>query len=112
MRNVHRLNFGVFNLTEISLNASNFLFEFILDISQILFRKYLKMNSSIASGFNAQLLDEQFHLWLDDPTSVDPTWAAFFEGFSLGMSQSGKESIESNLYDFFKILIPTWSWFH
>ena len=54
------------------------------------------MNSSIASGFNAQLLDEQFHLWLDDPTSVDPTWAAFFEGFSLGMSQSGKESIESN----------------
>ncbi|MDA7681764.1 thiamine pyrophosphate-dependent enzyme [Verrucomicrobiales bacterium] len=54
------------------------------------------MNSSIASGFNAQLLDEQFHLWLDDPTSVDPTWAAFFEGFSLGMSQSSKESIESN----------------
>ena len=54
------------------------------------------MNSSIASGFNAQLLDEQFHLWLDDPTSVDPTWAAFFEGFSLGMSQSSNESIESN----------------
>ena len=68
----------------------------MFDISQILFRKYLKMNSSIASGFNAQLLDEQFHLWLDDPTSVDPTWSAFFEGFSLGMSQSGKESIESN----------------
>ena len=52
------------------------------------------MNSSIASGFNAQLLDEKFHLWLDDPTSVDPTWAAFFEGFSLGMAQSGNESIE------------------
>ena len=51
------------------------------------------MNSSIASGFNAQLLDEKFHLWLDDPTSVDSTWAAFFEGFSLGMAQSGNESI-------------------
>ena len=46
------------------------------------------MNSSIASGFNTQILEEKFHQWLDDPSQVDATWAAFFEGFSLGMSQS------------------------
>ncbi len=45
------------------------------------------MNSSIASRFNANLLDENFALWRDDPRSVDPDWAAFFEGFSLGMAQ-------------------------
>ena len=46
------------------------------------------MNSSIASGFNTELLEEKFYQWLDDPTKVDSTWVAFFEGFSLGMSQS------------------------
>ncbi|MEC8659821.1 MAG: thiamine pyrophosphate-dependent enzyme, partial [Verrucomicrobiota bacterium] len=46
------------------------------------------MNSSVASGFNTQILEEKFHQWLDDPSQVDATWAAFFEGFSLGMSQS------------------------
>ena len=45
------------------------------------------MNSSIASRFNANLLDEKFALWRDDPRSVDSDWAAFFEGFSLGMAQ-------------------------
>ena len=46
------------------------------------------MNSSITSGFNTELLEEKFYQWLDDPTKVDSTWVAFFEGFSLGMSQS------------------------
>jgi len=45
------------------------------------------MNSSIASRFNVNVLDEKFALWRDDPRSVDPDWAAFFEGFSLGMAQ-------------------------
>ena len=45
------------------------------------------MNSSIASRFNANLLDEKFALWRDNPRSVDSDWAAFFEGFSLGMAQ-------------------------
>ena len=48
------------------------------------------MNSSIASRFNANLLDEKFALWRDDPGSVDSDWAAFFEGFSLGMAQIEK----------------------
>ncbi len=49
------------------------------------------MNSSIASRFNANVLDEKFALWRDDPRSVDPDWAAFFEGFSLGMAQIERE---------------------
>ena len=49
------------------------------------------MNSNIASRFNSNLLDEKFALWRDDPRSVDPDWAAFFEGFSLGMAQIERE---------------------
>ncbi|MED6299287.1 MAG: 2-oxoglutarate dehydrogenase E1 component [Verrucomicrobiota bacterium] len=54
------------------------------------------MNSSIASRFNANLLDEKFALWRDDPGSVDSDWAAFFEGFSLGMAQIEKDIEFSN----------------
>ncbi|MEC8906948.1 MAG: 2-oxoglutarate dehydrogenase E1 component, partial [Verrucomicrobiota bacterium] len=54
------------------------------------------MNSSIASRFNANLLDEKFALWRDDPRSVDSDWAAFFEGFSLGMAQIEKDIEFSN----------------
>ncbi|MCP5110351.1 MAG: hypothetical protein GY953_05905, partial [bacterium] len=46
------------------------------------------MNSSLAARFNADLLDENFARWQDDPTSVDPSWAAFFDGFALGMAQA------------------------
>ncbi|HIG85109.1 MAG: 2-oxoglutarate dehydrogenase E1 component [Verrucomicrobiales bacterium] len=54
------------------------------------------MNSSIASRFNANLLDEKFALWRDDPRSVDSDWAAFFEGFSLGMAQIERDIKFSN----------------
>ncbi len=47
------------------------------------------MNSSVAARFHADLLDENFAKWRDDPGSVEPQWAAFFEGFALGMAQSG-----------------------
>ncbi len=37
---------------------------------------------------NAQLLDENYARWKDDPHSVDATWAAFFEGFELGCERA------------------------
>ena len=46
------------------------------------------MNSSVAARFNADLLDQNFERWRDDPASVDPQWSAFFDGFALGMAQS------------------------
>ena len=45
------------------------------------------MNSSVSPRLNADLLDEKYAQWKDDPHSVEPTWSAFFEGFELGAAQ-------------------------
>jgi 2-oxoglutarate dehydrogenase E1 component len=45
------------------------------------------MKSSVSARFNADLLEEQYALWCADARSVEPTWAAFFEGFELGSAQ-------------------------
>jgi len=45
------------------------------------------MNSSVSSRLSAELLEEKYEHWLDDPRSVEATWAAFFEGFELGTVQ-------------------------
>lgn len=36
---------------------------------------------------SADLLEANYERWLEDPTSVDPAWSAFFEGFTLGAAQ-------------------------
>jgi len=46
---------------------------------------------SIATGPNAEIIDVMYRTWLDNPDAVDPTWRAFFQGFSLG-SNSGSPS--------------------
>jgi len=46
------------------------------------------MAISFANRLNADLLDQNYERWRKDPASVDPTWAAFFEGFELGSVQS------------------------
>jgi 2-oxoglutarate dehydrogenase E1 component len=38
---------------------------------------------TFANRWNADLIDAQYALWLDQPHSVDPLWRAFFEGFTL-----------------------------
>ena len=45
------------------------------------------MNSSVSPRLNADLLDEKYAQWRNDPHSVEPTWSAFFEGFELGAAQ-------------------------
>jgi len=49
------------------------------------------MNSSVSARLNADLLDAKFAQWSEDPTSVEPTWAAFFEGFELGAEQARRK---------------------
>jgi 2-oxoglutarate dehydrogenase E1 component len=45
------------------------------------------MNSlSLPTRSNADVIDEMYKLWLDNPDAVDPTWRAFFQGFALGSS--------------------------
>jgi len=46
------------------------------------------MNSSVSPRLNADLLDEKYAQWCEDPHSVEPTWSAFFEGFELGAAQA------------------------
>ena len=36
---------------------------------------------------STNLLEANYERWLDDPTGVEPAWAAFFEGFELGTAQ-------------------------
>ncbi len=47
------------------------------------------MSTAVVNGFNADLLDENYARWRSDPSSVDATWSAFFEGFELGSLQKG-----------------------
>lgn len=42
---------------------------------------------SVSESANAGLIEEYHQRWLDNPDSVDPTWRAFFQGFTLGGGQ-------------------------
>ena len=53
------------------------------------------MNSSVAARQNADLLEEKYSQWCEDPRSVGETWAAFFEGFELGVAQLKKRGEET-----------------
>ena len=48
------------------------------------------MNTSLPARANEALIDELYERWVTDHSSVDPEWAAFFEGFELGMVRSRK----------------------
>ncbi|WP_018968759.1 2-oxoglutarate dehydrogenase E1 component [Rubritalea marina] len=45
------------------------------------------MKSSVSARLNADLLDEKYEQWCDDPRSVEEIWSSFFEGFELGSAQ-------------------------
>ncbi|MCC5841453.1 MAG: 2-oxoglutarate dehydrogenase E1 component [Opitutales bacterium] len=49
-------------------------------------------NPSFATRWNADVIDEHYARWIDDPESLDPSWRAFFEGFQLASSASGAGS--------------------
>ncbi len=42
---------------------------------------------SVSERANAGVIEEYHQRWLDNPDSVDPTWRAFFQGFTLGGGQ-------------------------
>lgn len=50
------------------------------------------MISSVSARLNANLLDDKYAQWTADATSVEATWAAFFEGFELGVTQAKAKS--------------------
>ncbi len=44
--------------------------------------------STFTARWSEGLIDENYELWRSNPQSVDPDWAAFFEGFELGFTKS------------------------
>ena len=40
--------------------------------------------SSLPTRANIAIIEATYEAWLKDPNSVDPTWRAFFQGFTLG----------------------------
>jgi 2-oxoglutarate dehydrogenase E1 component len=44
--------------------------------------------STFTARWSEALIDENYERWLSNPRSVDPDWAAFFEGFELGFAKS------------------------
>ena len=53
------------------------------------------MSFSSTSQINADLLDQYYQRWLDDPNSVDGTWRAFFDGFTLAANGATPELLHS-----------------
>lgn len=50
------------------------------------------MNATVPYRANSELLDQRYEEWKKNPTSVDASWAAFFEGFELGMAELSKRA--------------------
>src|SRR5687768_6537465 len=40
--------------------------------------------TSLPTHANADIIEATYQAWLKDHNSVDPTWRAFFQGFTLG----------------------------
>ena len=49
---------------------------------------------TFANRWNADLVDEKYAQWRDDPSTLDAAWKAFFEGFELG--RDGQASVAGN----------------
>lgn len=47
------------------------------------------MSSSIFARVNPEEIEKLYNSWNNDPLSVDPLWAAYFEGYSLGALREG-----------------------
>jgi 2-oxoglutarate dehydrogenase E1 component len=45
------------------------------------------MRTPFGSSYNVEVLEDNYARWQQDPGSVDPTWAAFFQGFEFGRAQ-------------------------
>lgn len=52
-----------------------------------------------ANRWNADLIDEKYAIWCDDPDSLDSTWRAFFEGYQLASSDSAIDQKPSRAAD-------------
>ncbi|SKB03830.1 2-oxoglutarate dehydrogenase E1 component [Prosthecobacter debontii] len=54
------------------------------------------MTATVPFRANSDLLDTQYTAWKKDPSSVDASWAAFFEGFELGLVELTKRQAKTD----------------
>jgi 2-oxoglutarate dehydrogenase E1 component len=54
------------------------------------------MKSSFTARWSEALIDENYERWVADPRSVGPDWAAFFEGFELGLARIEADADEGS----------------
>ena len=52
-------------------------------------------HSTIASRWNADLIDQNYETWRTSPESLTPEWRAFFEGFELALATAEPTTAES-----------------
>ncbi|WP_269542262.1 2-oxoglutarate dehydrogenase E1 component [Cerasicoccus fimbriatus] len=54
-------------------------------------------NLGIANRWNADLIDQNYEQWLDNPDTLDEHWRAFFEGFELAqqLASAGETGVTS-----------------
>jgi 2-oxoglutarate dehydrogenase E1 component len=67
----------------------------------------LMIAATLPTRANADLIEDYYLRWLENPESVDPTWRAFFQGFTLGLSGqvpvlAGSASVAPALVDSLK----------
>ncbi|MEX2581159.1 MAG: 2-oxoglutarate dehydrogenase E1 component [Verrucomicrobiales bacterium] len=53
------------------------------------------MSHTIPARANVDLIDQKYAEWKENPKSVDQSWAMFFEGFELGMTQPASKASPS-----------------
>src|SRR5687768_16300606 len=54
------------------------------------------MNSlNVSPNANAAVIEAAFEAWQQNPDSVDPTWRAFFQGFTLGNSGNSISAVQT-----------------
>ncbi|MFM8931687.1 MAG: 2-oxoglutarate dehydrogenase E1 subunit family protein, partial [Gemmataceae bacterium] len=42
--------------------------------------------ATVASAMNREIIESTYQQWRLDPSSVDPSWSFFFEGFEAGLA--------------------------
>src|SRR5258708_3210502 len=52
--------------------------------------------SSLPSAATPAIIEAAYESWQNDPDSVDPTWRAFFQGFTLGSSGASPTAALAN----------------
>lgn len=52
-------------------------------------------NLTFANRWNADIVDQQYEIWLKSPETLDAEWRAFFEGFELAQEPSSTKNFQT-----------------